>query len=81
MDMNRGPGEEREERGMCSNYYCVVHVVKRGDTLYKLSRQYGVKLSAIMMANPFLDIYNLRIGDEVCIPRLRRSADQGQDEM
>ena len=30
----------------------VIHVVKRGDTLYKLSRIYKVKLSDIISANP-----------------------------
>lgn len=58
-------------RYVCGNYYCMAHVIRPGDTLYKLSREYGVKVSALMMANPFVDIYNLRIGDELCIPRLR----------
>lgn len=64
----------QEGRGMyvCGNYTCMVHVIKPGDTLYRLSREYGVKVSALMMANPFVDIYNLRIGDELCIPRVRR---------
>lgn len=57
---------------MIGNYTCMVHVIRPGDTLYRLSRQYGVKVSALMMANPFVDIYNLRIGDELCIPRLGR---------
>lgn len=58
-------------RYISGNYYCMAHVIRPGDTLYKLSREYGVKVSALMMANPFMDIYNLKIGDELCIPRLR----------
>lgn len=45
-----------------------LHVVERGDTLYKLSRKYGVRLSDIMLANPYVNVYNLQIGDELCIP-------------
>ena len=33
----------------------VIHVVKRGDTLYKLSRIYKVKLSDIISANPYIN--------------------------
>ena len=44
----------------------VIHVVKRGDTLYKLSRIYKVKLSDIISANPYINVYNMQ--PEVCIP-------------
>lgn len=73
MDSNN-MNANRERSGMygCGNYTCMTHVVRPGDTLYRLSREYGLKVSALMMANPFVDIYNLRIGDELCIPRLRR---------
>lgn len=67
--------DQRRRDYMLGNYYCMVHVIRQGDTLYRLSRQYGVKVSALMMANPFVDIYNLRIGDELCIPRLGRPDD------
>lgn len=46
----------------------VVHVIEKGDTLYKLSRMYGVKLIDIMRENPFVNVYNLQVGDEICIP-------------
>ncbi len=46
----------------------IIHVVREGDTLYLLSRKYHVPLLQIMYANPFVDIYNLQIGDELCIP-------------
>ncbi len=48
----------------------IMHVVKRGDTLYKLSRTYNVRVSAIMLANPYMNIYSLQPGDEICIPRV-----------
>lgn len=45
-----------------------VHVIRQGDTLYQLSRQYDVKLFDIMRLNPYVNVYNLQIGDEICIP-------------
>ncbi len=46
----------------------LIHVIKQGDTLYKLGKQYHVSVSSIMYANPYVNIYNLQIGDELCIP-------------
>ncbi len=51
--------------------YGFTHVIRKGDTLYKLSKQYHVKVSALILANPFVNIYNLQVGDEICIPRIR----------
>lgn len=44
------------------------HVVKAGDTLYSISRMYNVPVAAIMRANPYINVYNLRINDQICIP-------------
>ena len=55
------------------NYeYCEgkVHVIEAGDTLYQLSRKYNVPLALILRANPISDVYNLQIGDEICIPTM-----------
>ena len=46
-----------------------LHVVQKGDTLYLLSRRYRVPLWAVLDANPYVNIYNLQVGDEICIPR------------
>lgn len=50
--------------------YCrgIVHVIKKGDSLYAISRKYNVPLALIMRANPYADVYNLQIGDEICVP-------------
>ncbi len=52
--------------------YCEgrMHVIEEGDTLYQLSRQYNVPLALILRANPITDVYNLQIGDEICIPTM-----------
>ena len=53
-----------------NNNYCngIVHTVRKGDTLYSLSRQYNVPLVMILRANPYVDVYNLGIGMRLCIP-------------
>lgn len=66
MDMQFGnSGDERRGSVRCRGY---VHVVEAGDTLYKLARKYDVKLFDVMRLNPYVNVYNLQIGDEICIP-------------
>lgn len=48
--------------------YCIYYVIKEGDTLYSISRSYNVPLDAIIMANPFVNVYNLQIGEVICLP-------------
>lgn len=52
----------------CTRCNGIVHTIRRGDTLYLLSRRYNVSVNDIMNANRNINIYNLRIGDEICIP-------------
>lgn len=49
----------------------MVHVIKQGETLYQLSRRYRVPLALILRANPYVDVYNLQPGQEICIPVVR----------
>ncbi|SHK01811.1 LysM domain-containing protein [Anaerocolumna jejuensis DSM 15929] len=44
------------------------YVIGQGDSLYSISREYNVPLPLILRLNPFVDIYNLQVGDEICIP-------------
>ena len=46
----------------------LIHVIQKGDTLYRLSRKYHVSVAVIMYKNPYANIYNLQVGDELCIP-------------
>ncbi|NLK28561.1 MAG: LysM peptidoglycan-binding domain-containing protein [Clostridiales bacterium] len=48
--------------------YCINYIVKKGDTLYSISRRYRVELEAILSANPLINVYNLQEGDVICIP-------------
>ena len=56
----------------CRKCNGIVHTIKKGDSLYLLSRYYNVPIGEIMNANRNLNVYNLQIGEEICIP-IRRS--------
>ena len=48
--------------------YCMNYVIEKGDTLYSISRHFNIELNSIMEANPLVNVYNLMIGDTICIP-------------
>lgn len=53
------------------NYeYCngFTHTIKKGDTLYEISRRHNVPLALLLRANPYVDVFNLQAGDTICIP-------------
>ena len=55
----------------CRKCNGIVHTIKKGDTLYQLSRYYNVTINEIMRANANVNVYNLQIGDQICIPSRR----------
>lgn len=44
------------------------YVVKKGDTLYSISKKYGVKINDVLIANRGLSNSNIRIGQMLLIP-------------
>lgn len=50
----------------CNNGF--VYEIQENDTLYQLSRRFSVPLVELMRANPYADVYQLKIGDTLCIP-------------
>ena len=54
-----------EQMGSCKG---TVYVVKEKDSLYQIAKVYGIRVKDIMRENPFVDVYNLQIGDELCVP-------------
>lgn len=55
---------------MCNKNNCPgpVHVVEPGDTLYGIAQKHHTRVRVLLDLNPFVDIYNLQPGDEICIP-------------
>ncbi len=56
------------------NRYCngMIHVIKQGDTLYQISQMYQVPLALLLRSNPYVDVYNLQPGQEICVPTMNR---------
>jgi LysM repeat protein len=48
--------------------YCINYVIKQGDSLYKISREYNVSINDLMNANPLINVYRLQVGEVICIP-------------
>jgi spore germination protein len=46
-----------------------IHVVKRGDTLYSISRYYGVPMKAIKQANRIVNPNKIYVGQRLVIPK------------
>lgn len=64
---------------MCNKNNCPgpVHVVEPGDTLYGIAQKHHTKVRVLLALNPFVDIYNLQPGDEICIPAESSSTEVG----
>ena len=50
----------------------VVHVVRPGENVYRISRYYGVSVNDVMDANRIGDVTEIPIGHRLRIPRARR---------
>jgi len=46
----------------------VPYTIKAGDTLAAIARIYGTTVQDIINANPDIDPYYLRVGQQICIP-------------
>lgn len=47
----------------------IYHSLKPGETVYSLSKSYGVSENEIIQSNPGLDINKLSVGAEIAVPR------------
>lgn len=52
----------------CATSYGIYHKVKKGDTLYRLSKIYNVNVDKLKEENNIYDVKSLRVGDYIFIP-------------
>ncbi len=55
-----------------ATYETVVHTVKKGETVYGISKAYGISQERLIEANPSIDIA-MNVGDEIVIPIARKA--------
>jgi len=58
-----------------------VHVLARGETLYSLSRHYGVSLEALLEKNNITDPSDLSVGTQLIIPSTSGNRSDGETEL
>jgi LysM repeat protein len=46
------------------------YVVQEGDSFYNLSKKYNISLNMLLEANPEANPYDLKVGQELCIPNV-----------
>lgn len=56
------------QRPPCLNgaYY----IIREGDSFYNIARTYGIPLNLLLEANPEANPYDLKVGQEICIPNV-----------
>ena len=55
-----------------SNDGTIYHTIQSGETLYRLSKMYGITTQEICDANPGLSTSNFRVGETICIPNVAK---------
>jgi LysM repeat protein len=58
---------------MCPNE-TFPHRVKPQETLWTIANRYNTTVSEIMLVNPGLHPYNLRVGTLICIPKRKQKS-------
>lgn len=63
--------------------YCentITHVIKRGDTIYRLAKTYDTTVPEILMNNPRVNPYNLQVGSSLVICRKEETNDSQMED-
>lgn len=63
--------------------YCentITHVIKRGDTIYRLAKAYDTTVPEILMNNPRVNPYNLQVGSSLVICRKEETNDSQMED-
>jgi murein DD-endopeptidase MepM/ murein hydrolase activator NlpD len=50
-----------------------IHIVQPGETIYRISRYYGVRVEEVVRANRIDDVTSVAVGERLLIPGTRRS--------
>ena len=67
-DASSFPSKEPDSRPLPASTTIRTHTVKSGETPSVIARRYGVKVTALMAANPRLDPRRLQVGQALTVP-------------
>ncbi|MBI5067210.1 MAG: peptidoglycan DD-metalloendopeptidase family protein [Deltaproteobacteria bacterium] len=67
----RGPGEDAPEPHIEPELLGAIHVVKQGETVYRIARTYGLEVRDLLEVNDLSDPRQLRVGMELFVPGAR----------
>ncbi len=56
------------------------HIVRKGDTPYKIARIYGIGLQTLLSFNKSIDVRRLQIGQKIYIPEINKTVDKGSNK-
>ncbi len=59
----------------------IYHIMKPGETIFSLSKYYGVSENEILQSNPGIDINNLSVGAEIAVPKVKFMSDRQNFEV
>jgi len=69
------PPENINQRSRYDRKEAMIHVIGDNETLYSISRRYGVKVNELLATNPVMDRNTIHISDTLMIPlKLRQNA-------
>lgn len=57
-----------------------LYVIKKGDTLWDIAREYGISTNALMELNPYVEPTRLAIGQYICVPKRPSQGDTPPSE-
>ena len=65
-DYYRDPKDYMDDKDECRGR---LYTIKAGDSLYDIANNFNIRVSDILKENPDLDPNNLKVGQEICIPK------------
>ncbi len=68
---SRGPGVEPPEPHLEPELLGAIHVVKQGETVYRIARTYGLEVRDLLEVNDLSDPRQLKVGMELFVPGAR----------
>jgi LysM repeat protein len=74
------PSEPLTDKKLRDETKFIYHILKPGETVYFISKLYGISENEIILCNPGIDINKLSVGTEIAIPRKELVSDRQKSD-